>query len=207
MSKPLSKLATVIVVSILLIGPVMALVSMAAPTGGLVKVKSDTEMLGVSDLHGGGHLTWIISGEAAQELRAMVHRRYDTNGIPGLQAPEVRGGSPRSYLMDVETLLENDVVYAGADIRGTAPLHSQQNEELDVRLADELAGACKVLLRMYDGFDEHARAAVVGAVRYFVTSRDADNDLRSAHGFDDDVKVVNHVIEVTGSGITPIRTG
>jgi uncharacterized membrane protein YkvA (DUF1232 family) len=78
------------------------------------------------------------------------------------------------------------------------------NAEIDIRLADELAGACKVLLRMYGSFGTDARAAVVGAVRYFVTSQDADNDLRSKKGFHDDAAVLNHVIELTGSGITPI---
>ncbi len=52
--------------------------------------------------------------------------------------------------------------------------------------------------------DEASRAAVVGAVRYFIKAGDANDDLTAGRGFDDDAMVLNHVIEVTGSGITPI---
>ena len=46
---------------------------------------------------------------------------------------------------------------------------------------------------------------MVGAIRYFIQARDADNDLRSPEGLNDDALVMNHVIRITGAPITPIQ--
>jgi hypothetical protein len=72
------------------------------------------------------------------------------------------------------------------------------NEFLDAELARDIASS---LLAMVDaashlGADE--RALVRGAVDYFVLTLDADNDVTSPFGLEDDARVVNHVCERIG---------
>lgn len=63
----------------------------------------------------------------------------------------------------------------------------------DLHLADTLVTASLDLLqRASDASDEERRAVSV-AVRYFVSPNDADDDLASPFGFDDDVEVFNAV--------------
>jgi len=74
-------------------------------------------------------------------------------------------------------------------------------ELLDLELGQQVAEACKALLDLYGSLDQASRAAVVGAVRYFVQQQDVDQDLGSVLGFDDDALVVNYVIELIGQDV------
>jgi hypothetical protein len=76
-------------------------------------------------------------------------------------------------------------------------VESEAPGERLVGLANELAATCRAMLKRYADLDVPGRAAVVGAVRYFVRAWDAENDLRSPHGLEDDARVINYVIEVT----------
>ncbi len=79
------------------------------------------------------------------------------------------------------------------------------NEFLDVELAEQIAAACRALLGVYGDLDDARQAAVIGAVQYFLHVEDADDDFDSVIGFEDDAKVVNYVIELTGEEIAPIE--
>ena len=69
---------------------------------------------------------------------------------------------------------------------------------IDIRMAEEIASRCRLLLEHYEEFSKEERALVVGAVRYFVIDEDPFSDDVFASGFDDDARVVNHVLEQLG---------
>jgi hypothetical protein len=69
---------------------------------------------------------------------------------------------------------------------------------IDLRLAEEIASRCRLLLDHYLEFTEPEREYVVGAVRYFVLDDDPFSDDTFASGFDDDAQVINHVLEYLG---------
>jgi len=75
---------------------------------------------------------------------------------------------------------------------------------IDASQASHIAASCKALLALYEDLDESGRAAVVGAVRYFVRRVDADDDLESPLGFDDDAVVVNIVIDLVGADVPKV---
>ncbi len=97
--------------------------------GGSTSVKSDLEMMAGVPVHGGGHVTWEIKGEAANELRKAIILYYDSetavtekDGI--LQASEVGYYTDRvdNYLTDIE------VHYHGAKLHRFSLL----NHDVDV---------------------------------------------------------------------------
>lgn len=63
--------------------------------------------------------------------------------------------------------------------------------ELPVDLAMRLASALAELVDAAATMDREQRAIVHAAVRYFILTGDADNDLTSPHGLADDVHVFN----------------
>lgn len=79
------------------------------------------------------------------------------------------------------------------------------NEFIDIDLATRIADACKDLLALYPKLSEKDRASVVGAARYFIEQHDADDDLESVLGFEDDMEVVNFVIALIKADIPLIR--
>ena len=84
------------------------------------------------------------------------------------------------------------------------------NAVIDLEAATKVSEACKRLLENYRSFPEPTRAAVVGAVRYFLDTADAEDDLSSFDGLEDDVQVINYVIinaDMSSFGIAPISLG
>jgi uncharacterized membrane protein YkvA (DUF1232 family) len=72
---------------------------------------------------------------------------------------------------------------------------SGENEFLDIRSARALGDSLRALIRdCPQGHESHLQAAVA----YFVHSDDAEHDLDSVVGFDDDVDVFNAVCEHVG---------
>lgn len=69
---------------------------------------------------------------------------------------------------------------------------------IDIGLAFEIADACKFLLEVYEERSEKERAKIIGAVRYFAFAEDPFSERSFATGFDDDARVVNHVLELLG---------
>jgi hypothetical protein len=50
---------------------------------GKLSIAGDTEMIGVNEVSGGGHITWTLTGDKAKELRSYVVQMFDnTSTIP-----------------------------------------------------------------------------------------------------------------------------
>lgn len=79
-------------------------------------------------------------------------------------------------------------------VRNQAVLHPPTDIETAARVADTLAR----LLDEPDQYDGGQRALLHGAVDYFVLREDDRDDLHSALGFDDDVRVVNALLDALG---------
>lgn len=74
----------------------------------------------------------------------------------------------------------------------------QRNELLAIDLAERLCTGIETLLLAAAALAPSARADVVGAARYFISSHDAIPDHRACTGLDDDVAVFNHVVRRLG---------
>lgn len=74
----------------------------------------------------------------------------------------------------------------------------QRNELVAIDLAELLCVRLEGLLLVAGAFTAEARASVVGAARYFISSADAVPDDRACTGLDDDVAVFNHVAAELG---------
>ncbi len=107
-----------------------------------IQAKTDIEILGGTQLHGGGHITWAITGSEADTLRQKVLDNFDYNHDGRLQSYEVRSPSGNGYLNAVERYVETESIqslqthdplkpYWGVNIGGSAPLHVN-NQDLTV---------------------------------------------------------------------------
>lgn len=70
--------------------------------------------------------------------------------------------------------------------------------ELPVGLAARLADGLSALVAEATTLDASDRAIVHGALRYFLLTGDADNDLASTHGLGDDLQVFNEACRLLG---------
>ncbi len=64
---------------------------------------------------------------------------------------------------------------------------------VDLRLAEQIADALRVLLAVADDYTGRERALLAGAVGYFTHVDDENSDLTSATGLEDDAEVLNAV--------------
>ncbi|MBO0881992.1 MAG: hypothetical protein J2P17_16960 [Mycobacterium sp.] len=71
------------------------------------------------------------------------------------------------------------------------------NDALDLGMAARIADALLSLISASADFDDRGKAAVRGAVDYFVLNRDEEPDL-DARGFIDDARIVNETCDVVG---------
>jgi uncharacterized membrane protein YkvA (DUF1232 family) len=70
------------------------------------------------------------------------------------------------------------------------------DEAIDLDMAEAIARSLRGLLdHVADEGDEEAHRLVHAAVRYFILEEDAEDDLASLIGFDDDAEVVTEVAE------------
>lgn len=76
--------------------------------------------------------------------------------------------------------------------------HHGQNEFLDIDLARRIAEALNDLLDTYVAFSPDHQQLVVAAVRYFTDMDDAEPDVSSIFGLDDDARVLNFVLTQVG---------
>ena len=115
-----------------------------------------------------------------------------------------------SFLKHAEVLSINDAANLLLEINAHLERIEEElvdNAVIDLEAAVKASEACKGLLENYPGLPEPTRAAVVGAVRYFLDADDAEDDLSSFFGLEDDVQVINFVIEKAGLdifGVEPI---
>lgn len=75
--------------------------------------------------------------------------------------------------------------------------HTRVNEFIDLHLAERVAEACLELLAS-EPADPDARAVIQAAARYFLVRSDADHDLDSLFGFEDDAVVINAALKYLG---------
>ena len=113
-----------------------------------------------------------------------------------------------------------DLFYSSAEVLdgdGIAALRKEMDEyvydldsvkklyrNLDVKLAERIGEACRGLLDVSADLSPDQVAAVVGAVRYFVAPGDAQDDVWTERGLDDDARLVNLVIQAAGVPVTPV---
>lgn len=71
-------------------------------------------------------------------------------------------------------------------------------DRLDEKLIDALEQRCFLLLEVYPQADRQQQSMILGALRYVALEEDPFDDAEFASGFDDDAKVVNHVLEEIG---------
>lgn len=73
-----------------------------------------------------------------------------------------------------------------------------QNEFLDVTLARKIANTLHQLLDNYGRYTKEHQSLLVGTVRYFVKDDDAEHDMHSVLGLDDDAAVLNYFLDILG---------
>ena len=81
----------------------------------------------------------------------------------------------------------------------------EANEFLDVTMAERIAKLLMELLGKIESYPQPKQRLIVGASRYFVRSQDAQADLSSLLGFDDDAAVLNFVLVELGHGDLRIK--
>jgi len=102
----------------------------------LVIIKTDYQMLGMTELHGGGHLTYELRGQAAGDLRRAVLSTYDgmfAGTTPGMiDSRELRFSSTEGYIGEMEYYLErNQVEFFAGYTLSFAPLHRLEDISVD----------------------------------------------------------------------------
>ncbi len=106
-----------------------------------------------------------------------------------------------SFKAVCEALPAEDVVQYKQEVDDVlAKFRAQALESptINVELAEEIVARAHLLLDHYVDFDEHKRALVVGAIRYFAVIDDPLPADVFASGMNDDARVMNHVLEEVG---------
>lgn len=70
---------------------------------------------------------------------------------------------------------------------------AEERDFVDADLADRIAGALKALIAEAGDYTGRERNLLAGAIRYFIHSDDANDDLASPTGFEDDAQILNAV--------------
>lgn len=76
--------------------------------------------------------------------------------------------------------------------------HNGHIEIVDHWTGNEVAWKCLALLEKLDDADPEGRALIQAAVLYFIKQDDAEHDIESPVGFDDDLEVVDAVARELG---------
>lgn len=79
-----------------------------------------------------------------------------------------------------------------------AQVQAADYEFVQVELAERIAANLAEVIDGANDLDDEARAVVGAAVAYFVSSKDAESDLRSPIGLEDDAFVVNEAFALLG---------
>lgn len=81
---------------------------------------------------------------------------------------------------------------------GSLRERAPERPNLNLPVAEEIAARCFILLDHFTQSTAEQRRLIVGAVSYFVVDCDGAEDDSFATGFDDDAKVINHVLQQVG---------
>ncbi|MBI5000959.1 MAG: DUF835 domain-containing protein [Euryarchaeota archaeon] len=98
----------------------------------IVKVTSDFELLGLQELHGGGHLTYFVDGDAAADLRRRVREAFDGAVSPFQPDNTLSAAELDLYAQEVEHFLEQGVKFFAGTTIGFRPLHRTGGEPITV---------------------------------------------------------------------------
>lgn len=79
-----------------------------------------------------------------------------------------------------------------------AKVQAAEYEFVQVELAERLAANLAKAIEEAESLDDDGRATLGAAVAYFVSSKDAESDLRSPIGLEDDAFVVNEAFALIG---------
>ena len=122
-----------IAMAVVLTVPFIPMNSEAQMNTDMVTITTDYELLGFSDLHGGGHLTYELTGQAAGDLRRAVLGHYDgqTTGTANgrIDPAELKMNEQTGYIASIETYLANQRFFSGQTNR-YEPLHEGQGEDI-----------------------------------------------------------------------------
>ena len=66
------------------------------------------------------------------------------------------------------------------------------------KYAAQLARCAKIILDQYDDYNDEEKGLAIGAVMYFIAEKDFIPDKTPIVGYDDDVRIMNHVLERLG---------
>ena len=128
-----SALVLAIAMAVILSVPFVPMNAEAQMATDMVTITTDYELLGFSDLHGGGHLTYELTGQAAGDLRRAVLDRYDgliTGTANGRIDPaELKMNEQTGYIADVESSLATTSFFSATTNR-YEPLHEGQGEDI-----------------------------------------------------------------------------
>ncbi|HWM49865.1 MAG TPA: DUF835 domain-containing protein [Thermoplasmata archaeon] len=91
---------------------------------GLYNVSTDYELFGTADLHGGGHVTWSLTGARASELRMRILHLFDEypaipRGFPFPNAPTKANGDGRLDAVEGASYTDLLEMQLEAGTRGT----------------------------------------------------------------------------------------
>src|SRR3990172_1315538 len=120
-----------LLLALLTILSMVSLLDRVGAQGAGLKVSSDLELLGVGGLDGGGHVTWTLTGAAAQSLRQKIQRMFDGydpiprgfayayNGTGGNRNGRIESGEAQPYTNFLENEVEGarPVCCRGTDVR------------------------------------------------------------------------------------------
>jgi uncharacterized membrane protein YkvA (DUF1232 family) len=106
---------------------------------------------------------------------------------------------------DVETGLVTQLILDVQRHVGDVHQALKLNEFLDVSTAERIAAILVNLLGKIELYPKEKQRLIVGATRYFVKNNDAQADLDSLLGFDDDVEVLNFVLVELGQSEKRIK--
>ena len=96
-------------------------------------------------------------------------------------------------------LSHEDILADLDDYTSTIDAVSRQRADLDVHLAEMILRTCRTLLRDdWASLDPAQQSLVRLACLYYLDSDDADGDLESPFGFEDDALILNLVLDFIG---------
>ena len=107
---------------------------------------------------------------------------------------------------DLDSIIVPDLISCIEQHTSQVRLALQTNEFLDILTVEKIANRLIALLQEIEKYQKAKQHLIVGAAMYFVRNNDAQADMDSLLGFDDDVAVLNYVLVELGQSekrITP----
>jgi hypothetical protein len=122
--------------------------------GGTTTLKSDIEMMQGIPIHGGGHVTWRVTGNAAKELRSAILAKYD---LPhGSEPPngQLELDEVKRYINELERYLEGheegvEHQFHGAKLRSFSLLNQDVATDVKGLIGTSESSNAAIEIRFY----------------------------------------------------------